>query len=244
MSEIEKAEVKEDTVEVYENDIELYLHEYETEKKVKCYDINQMRWNSVLMYINRHVFALRPGDIRYNNRKSNIDYKDAGLIKNICDVYIKLCYEYGKEISIAGFSKLTGIEESTLYSWGSGDYRQYIYYDITDNSIILDFPSWMLNHSGAEEGSEYRRELSTAHSEVYKKLSNERETCLTAMTLQGNIGALAKGKIEKGWVEGQLVLHGEQRQKQFRTPDQIAQDYGSAQLPDKSGKPALPEPEF
>lgn len=221
----------ENGIEVYENDIDLYLHEYENEKKISCYDINQMRWNSVLLYIFKNVFKHKtpPENIRHNCN-SIIDYSDSDMINSICDYYINMCYEYGKEISIAGFSKLTGIHESTIYDWGNSNIRQYVYYDC-DNNKINDFAAWRLNH----QGEEYRQELSSSHSDIYKKLSNERETCLTAMTLQGNIGALAKGKIEKGWVEGQLLIRAEEGSRTSRTPEQIAADYPvSVQIEQKS----------
>ena len=41
----------------------------------------------------------------------------------ICDIYINLCYEYDKEISILGFSKLTGINQDTFYDWGNQSSR-------------------------------------------------------------------------------------------------------------------------
>lgn len=226
----ERAVEEENTVEVYESDIDLYLHLYEEEKKVKCYDINQMRWNSVLMYIYRHVFKPldNPSNIRHRSN-STINYNEPDMINSICDHYINLCYEYGKEISIAGFSKLTGIDESTIYAWANSETRSYVYYDL-QGDVIPDIAYWKMMH----QGEEYRQQLSSAHSDIYKKLSNERETCLTAMTLQGNIGALAKGKIEKGWVEGSLVLHREQDGNATRTADQIASDYqDQKRLPEK-----------
>ncbi|MGL6198603.1 MAG: hypothetical protein ACRC3H_06670 [Lachnospiraceae bacterium] len=51
------------------------------------------------------------------------------------------------------------------------------------------------------------------------------------MTLQGNIGALAMGKIEKGWVERQQVIYIQANEMQ-RTADQIAQGY-AVWLPDR-----------
>ena len=38
-------------------------------------------------------------------------------------MYIDLCYEYDKEISILGFSKLTGINQDTFYDWGNQSSR-------------------------------------------------------------------------------------------------------------------------
>ena len=57
---------------------------------------------------------------RYNG-KSNIDYSDKELLNSICDIYINFCYEYSKEVSIMGFSKLTGINVDTIYEWLNED---------------------------------------------------------------------------------------------------------------------------
>ena len=112
----------EQKVEVYANDIELYLDQYCIEHGIKnndLYKIDQSRWNSVLLYIYKHVFKPTPNNnpnYRYNG-KSNIDYSNKELLDNVCDIYINLCYEYSKEVSIMGFSKLTGIHKDTLYTW-------------------------------------------------------------------------------------------------------------------------------
>ena len=58
----------------------------------------------------------------YGNSSNNNAY-DLDIINYICDVYIDLCYEYDKEISILGFSKLTGINQDTFYDWGNGSSR-------------------------------------------------------------------------------------------------------------------------
>lgn len=85
------------------------------------YTFDQQRWNSVLLYIYRSVFkpCKNDGVVRRYNEKSNIDYDDKELIDNICDIYISLCYEYSKEVSIMGFNKLTGIDEETINNWAN-----------------------------------------------------------------------------------------------------------------------------
>lgn len=214
----------------YESETMKYLKVYADDKAIDkdcdLHKINQMRWNAVLLFVYKHVYAITDSDVKYNNRKSNIDYDNGDLLNSICDLYINVCYEYGKEVSIAGFSKLTGIDYSTIISWGSKEYRHTIYKDSKGNKIY-NLDQWLINH----KGEEYSEELSLTHSNIYKKLSSEREACLTSMTLQGNIGALAMGKIEKGWVEGQQVVHVHAVDTK-RTPDQIAQDYGIG-LPDR-----------
>lgn len=41
------------------------------------------------------------------------------IVDNVCDIYIDLCFVYDKEISIIGFSNLTGIDTDTLNEWGN-----------------------------------------------------------------------------------------------------------------------------
>ena len=116
----------EQKIEVYANDIELYLHQYCIDHGIKdkdLYTIDQSRWNSVLLYIYKHVFKPLKTDVVMNNGKSNIDYSDGELLDNICNIYIDMCYEYSKEVSILGFSKLTGINPDTIYSWANEEYR-------------------------------------------------------------------------------------------------------------------------
>lgn len=123
---VQELNTTEQKVEVYANDIDLYLHQYCEEKHIKykdLYTIDQSRWNSVLLYIYNHVFKPLNTDKVMNNSKSNIDYSDIELINNVCDIYINLCYEYSKEVSIMGFCKLTGINQDTIHSWANEEYR-------------------------------------------------------------------------------------------------------------------------
>lgn len=108
------------TVDVFENEISLYLQEYIDERKID--DMRkepQSRWNAALIYINKALFGTNKDKLIIDSRVSNAYNID--LINNICDVYITLCYEYDKEISIIGFSKLTGINQDTFYSWGNNE---------------------------------------------------------------------------------------------------------------------------
>lgn len=115
--------------EVFENDICLYLQEYiDTHNIEDMHKEPQSRWNAALLYINRNYFKIRPdilkagnycdGNLKHGNSSNNNAY-DIDIINNICDIYIDLCFEYDKEISILGFSKLTGINQDTFYDWGN-----------------------------------------------------------------------------------------------------------------------------
>lgn len=118
--EVQELNTTEQKLEVYANDIELYLQQYVEVKDIKVkdlYTMDQSRWNSVLLYIYKHVFKPLKTNVRRYNENSNIDYSDKELLENICDIYISLCYEYSKEVSLMGFCKLTGINTETIYNW-------------------------------------------------------------------------------------------------------------------------------
>lgn len=119
--------------EVFESAIHEYLQEYiDTHNIENMHREPQSRWNAALLYINKYYFKLHQdllksgnystGNLVYNNSSNNNAY-DLDIINNICDVYIDLCYEYDKEISILGFSKLTGINQDTFYDWGNQSSR-------------------------------------------------------------------------------------------------------------------------
>lgn len=112
----------EQKLEVYTDRIQESISNYCIDHDIDIKDIytfDQQRWNSVLLYIYSQVFKPHKNDgiVRRYNEKSNIDYSNRELINNICDIYIAMCYEYSKEVSVMGFSKMTGITLDTLYQW-------------------------------------------------------------------------------------------------------------------------------
>ena len=114
----------EEKTEVYNNAIEEAISQYCIDHNLEqkdLYAMDQSRWNSVLMYIYQYAFKPVNTDKRQYNEHSNINYSDIDLLKSVCNIYINLCYEYSKEISILGFSKLTGINPDTIYTWGKED---------------------------------------------------------------------------------------------------------------------------
>ena len=112
----------EEGIEVFENDIYLYLQEYiDTHNIEDMHREPQSRWNAALLYINKNYFKLHPEVLTTPGTVSNSYNLDA--VNSVCDIYINLCYEYDKEISILGFSKLTGINQDTFYDWGNQSSR-------------------------------------------------------------------------------------------------------------------------
>lgn len=110
----------EDGVEIYENKICEYLDKYIAEKGIEDMSKEpQSKWNACLIYIYKAVFK----DNKESLKGPDKDTYNDRLMNDICDIYISLCYEYDKEISINGFCFLTGINTDTVYTWGSGERR-------------------------------------------------------------------------------------------------------------------------
>ena len=89
---------------------------------------SQSVWNGALRYIRRHVFnnkdVLKSKDninIYNNNIPSNFNAYNYDTVNSICDIYIDLCFINDKEVSIIGFSNLTGIDNETINVWGNND---------------------------------------------------------------------------------------------------------------------------
>lgn len=186
--------ITENGTEVYENGICLYLDQYIEEHNVEdMHKEPQSRWNAALLYINKNLFKLHPEILKSENRVSNT--YDINIINTICDIYIELCYEYDKEVSILGFCKLTGIVQDTIYQWGNETTR-----------------------------------LGSSASEIYKKLSTEREESLSNMLISGKrnpVGLLGALNRHYGWNMGQP--RGGITEKQ-QSIEQIQQRYKPAEL--------------
>lgn len=115
-----------EVVEVFDNDIERYLSQFCDEHNISNMKTeSQSVWNAALRYIRKHVFSdkkiLKSKEIIdiYNNKiPSNFNSYNCELVNGVCDIYIDLCFLYDKEVSIIGFSNLTGIDDETIRLWG------------------------------------------------------------------------------------------------------------------------------
>lgn len=181
---MEKVQGTENTTEVFENDIQLYLSMFCEEQDIEdMKKESQAVWNAALMYIKRHVFnnpsilkSNKPlngyNNNNYNNQYSNLNNSNCNsynidMVSSICDYYIYLCMMYDKEVSINGFTFLTGISQDCIYAWGNN-----------------------------------ARELSTSSNEIYKKLNQYREESLSNKLVTGNknpVGVIAVLNRQYGW---------------------------------------------
>lgn len=132
MEKPEKIEAQEDTPEVFENGIELWLDDFCRNRKPPITDMgkeSQSVWNAALMYIGKHLFKntgrLKSKKIDTDNLNicfpSNYNAYDYDKVNEVCDIYIYLCMVYEKECSYIGFSLLTGINYDTLIDWRNNE---------------------------------------------------------------------------------------------------------------------------
>jgi hypothetical protein len=167
----------ESTIEVFANDIDLYLHEFQEEQGIEdLRTVPQSVWNGALRYISNHVFKNNSDllkshniyDINNNSIPSNCNMYNYDLILDIADYYIyNMCMVNNKEVSILGFITLTGIDESIIYDWGNNSNK-----------------------------------LSSTASKIYKKLSQMREESLSNKLADGKqnpVGVIAMLNRHYGW---------------------------------------------
>ena len=114
--------------EVYENDIDLWLDQFKQEQNIDDFKTApQSVWNGALKYVHRHLIKPNPGILRQRKTTtaggsfipSNYNAYDYDIVLQVLDYYIYLCQIYSKEISIVGFSNLTGIDTDTINEWGN-----------------------------------------------------------------------------------------------------------------------------
>ena len=154
---MEKVQETENTIEVFENDIQMYLSMFCEENGIEdMKKESQSVWNSALYYIYKHVF--KNGCLKDSNNisgnspiLSNYNRYNYNLCMDVLDIYIyELCLKYDKEVSIIGYCTLTGINQDTIHDWGK------------DNN-----------------------KLSSKGCEIYKKLNEFREESLSNKLVTG-----------------------------------------------------------
>lgn len=105
-------------LEIYENDMDMYLHEFFGENDNDDYirAASQNVWNGCLRYICKKLFRGTRALKDNNGSHNEYNYK---LLIYIADYYMDICSYYDKECSIVGFSYLTNIDKDTIYLWSN-----------------------------------------------------------------------------------------------------------------------------
>ena len=141
------------------------------EDEIKMLMRKSQPFKGMLKYINNRLFKLKDGDIKYNNKNSNIDYSDIDYINRLWDIYTSLCYRYLQNPTLLNFSLFTGIANETFSDWISGNYR------------------------GGTDGA------SSVHCQTAKKWQEECEAALYDTAMTGNPGAMFLLKSNYGYTE-------------------------------------------
>lgn len=226
MKKLERVEHTETTIEVFENDIDLYLHQFCEEQNIDdLRTVPQSVWNGALRYIYNHVFKPNPGILKSkvnykidnNIIPSNYNMYDYELLVELADYYIyDMCMVNNKEVSILGFTTLTGIDESIIYDWG--------------NNV---------------------NKLSTSSSKIYKKLTQMREESLSNKLVDGKqnpVGTIAVLNRQFGWASPYVADANRQRRalseselpklaEKPATYRQIAQSENNVEIVQNAEKP-------
>lgn len=200
--------------EVYENRIHeladdyienLKVSENYTDEEVKMLMRKTQPFKGMLKYIFKHLFKIRKGDVKYNNKNSRIDYNDVETLEKLWDLYAELCYRYLQNPTIMNFSLMTGIDYETFATWANGEYR------------------------GGNAGA-----ASSAHSAAVKRWRKECECALADTAMTGNPGAMFLLKSKYGYTESPQQIRVVGNRLPDETAADIAARHlgGSMQLPE------------
>jgi hypothetical protein len=122
---VERVQGEELTAEVFNSDMDYYITQFKEENNIEDFTReSQSRWNACLMYIHAHVFTdpkLLKSKDNYTESNcimdSTFNSYNYDLLNDICNYYIYLCMINNKEVSINGFTFLTGINQETIHTW-------------------------------------------------------------------------------------------------------------------------------
>lgn len=133
------------------------------------------------------------------------------------------------------FSLMTGISVDTFNEWERENSRGYIYYDL-DGNRIKNVPVWKMNH----QGQEYRREVSSSHSDSVKRWVKECEAAAFDVAMSGNPGGMFILKANYGYTEAPRQIQMVDGNTQAGQPTEIAAKYG-VELTDNNSQLLLPD---
>lgn len=217
MSELK--ETAENGMEVYSSKVHTCLEEYMRTRGIEDMTKEcQNKWSAALRYVGKNVFKgtqklkkpLKKATDGFMGYKNNNAY-DLEKVNSLVDVYIDLCYEFDKEISVNGFSFMSGIDYDVLNNW-AGRYK---------------------NSPGTQNGGELGRR-------IYQKLISQNEESLSGMLISGGkhppVGVLGALNRKHGWNMGQPLNF----QQPGGLPGKSAEEIAADHLVSGSDIPELP----
>lgn len=189
---IDKSELKETTetgMEVYLSEVHACLAQYMEDRGIEDMEKeSQNKWSAAMRYVGQHVFKgtqklrEKPTIVREGfSGVTNDNAYDLDKVNALVDYYVNLCYEYDKEVSMNGFSFISGIPPEILTVW-SGVYT---------------------------EGYGNIRKTGEAGLRIVRKLKSNNEESLSGMLISGGkrspVGILGALNRKHGWNMGQPI---------------------------------------
>lgn len=189
---IDKSELKETTetgMEVYLSEVHACLAQYMEDRGIENMEKeSQNKWSAAMRYVGQHVFKgtqklkEKPTIVREGfSGVTNDNAYDLDKINALVDYYVNLCYEYDKEVSMNGFSFISGIPPEILTVW-SGVYT---------------------------DGYGNIRKTGEAGLRIIRKLKSNNEESLSGMLISGGkrspVGILGALNRKHGWNMGQPI---------------------------------------
>lgn len=189
---IDKSELKETTetgIEVYLSEVHACLAQYMEDRGIEDMEKeSQNKWSAAMRYVGQHVFKgtqklkEKPTIVREGfSGVTNDNAYDLDKVNALVDYYVNLCYEYDKEVSMNGFSFISGIPPEILTVW-SGVYT---------------------------DGYGNIRKTGEAGLRIIRKLKSNNEESLSGMLISGGkrspVGILGALNRKHGWNMGQPI---------------------------------------
>ena len=103
-----------DSIEIYTDKIYELADDY----------INSLDNPDDIKSLNKGLFTGMIKHIYINLFKNNpLDYSNIELLDYVFNIYTSLCYKYSKRPTILGYCLMTGIDNTTINTWKTGEYR-------------------------------------------------------------------------------------------------------------------------
>ena len=123
MSSIDIEYVSQENIDIFENDLDMYIKDYCIKNSISnISDISQNQYNGLLRYICKKY--IKPSNVLKIQGDFYNRY-DISKVESLCNWYIDFSFENDKEISLTGFTYLSGISDSVIYEWESNAYGRY-----------------------------------------------------------------------------------------------------------------------
>lgn len=135
---------------------------YCEENEIKEKDIFPSIWNDIISELYFKLFQPCNKLLKLNNAQYN-EYDRVKVYYVYEHIYKRLCNSHCQEITLKGFTDMTGIHRQCIYNWSN------------DNKYIYDGGNVELNNNGLSD------KLSTPTFDIHEKIMKDNEESLFAL---------------------------------------------------------------